>query len=116
MTTTALEHAANAWDAVRAPNPTGLGDIASHSSGELRFVGEAFDRLGRAYPSVRDGLSLTERRILAAVADGATRLTKPSYGARLGRRDRFSATARSDGIDRLSHDLTAHHEAGPMVA
>lgn len=58
---------------MRAPNPTGLGDIASHSSSELRFVGEAFDRLGREYPSVRDGLSLTERRILAAVADGAAR-------------------------------------------
>ncbi|HZA30817.1 MAG TPA: hypothetical protein VE462_04815, partial [Propionibacteriaceae bacterium] len=31
-----------------------------------------FDRLSREYPSTRDGLSLTERRVLAAVADGAT--------------------------------------------
>ena len=38
---------------------------------ELRFVAEAFDRLSREYPSTRDGLSLTERRLLAAVADGA---------------------------------------------
>ena len=39
-------------------------------SRELRFLAEAFDRLSREYPSTRDGLSLTERRILAAVADG----------------------------------------------
>ena len=32
---------------------------------------EAFDRLGREYPWTRDGLSLTERRLLAAVAEGA---------------------------------------------
>ena len=45
--------------------------IAAGRSDELRFVAEAFDRLGREYPSARDGLSLTERRILAAVHDGA---------------------------------------------
>jgi hypothetical protein len=44
--------------------------VATGRSTELRFLGEAFDRLGREYPGVRDGLSLTERRILAAVADG----------------------------------------------
>jgi hypothetical protein len=45
--------------------------IAAARLGELRFLGEAFDRLGREYPATRDGLSLTERRMLAAVADGA---------------------------------------------
>ena len=40
-------------------------------SPELRFLPEAFDRLGREYPWTRDGLSLTERRLLAAVAEGA---------------------------------------------
>ncbi len=45
--------------------------IADARCGELRFLGEAFDRLSREYPATRDGLSLTERRILAAVADGA---------------------------------------------
>jgi hypothetical protein len=34
-------------------------------SGELRFLAGAFDRLAREYPSTRDGLSLTERRLLA---------------------------------------------------
>lgn len=49
----------------------GLGAIAATRSRELRFLGEAFDRLGREYPWVRDGLSLTERRLLAAVDAGA---------------------------------------------
>ena len=61
-----LELATRAWAAFRAPDPTGLGPIAATRSPELRFVAEAFDRLSREYPSTRDGLSLTERRILAA--------------------------------------------------
>jgi hypothetical protein len=71
LTPAALQLAARAWAAFRAPAPDGLGAVAATRSGELRFLGEAFDRLGREYPSTRDGLSLTERRVLAAVADGA---------------------------------------------
>lgn len=71
LTPEALELATRAWAAFRAPTPEGLGAIAAARLGELRFLGEAFDRLGREYPASRDGLSLTERRVLAAVADGA---------------------------------------------
>ncbi|MEP7022258.1 MAG: hypothetical protein ABJB47_00260 [Actinomycetota bacterium] len=71
LTTAALEHATRAWAAFRAPTPEGLGAIAATRSTELRFLAEAFDRLSREYPSTRDGLSLTERRVLAAIADGA---------------------------------------------
>jgi hypothetical protein len=71
LTPAALQLASRAWAAFRAPTPDGLGAIAATRSGELRFLGEAFDRLSREYPSTRDGLSLTERRVLAAVADGA---------------------------------------------
>ena len=63
--------AARAWTALRAPDPLRLGSIVRTPSPELRFLGEAFDRLSREYPSTRDGLSLTERRILAAIAEGA---------------------------------------------
>jgi hypothetical protein len=72
LTPAALELAARAWAAFRAPDPGGLGAIAATRLGELRFLGEAFDRLSREYPATRDGLSLTERRVLAAVADGAS--------------------------------------------
>jgi hypothetical protein len=67
----ALALGAAAWDALRAPDPLGFGAIVAARSPELRFLPEAFDRLGREYPSTRDGLSLTERRLLAAVAEGA---------------------------------------------
>jgi hypothetical protein len=71
LTPAALELATRAWAAFRAPTPEGLSAIAAARLGELRFLGEAFDRLSREYPATRDGLSLTERRVLAAVADGA---------------------------------------------
>jgi hypothetical protein len=71
LTPAALELATRAWAAFRAPAPDGLAAIAAARLGELRFLGEAFDRLSREYPASRDGLSLTERRVLAAVADGA---------------------------------------------
>jgi hypothetical protein len=72
LTPAALELATRAWAAFRAPSPAGLGAIGAARLGELRFLGEAFDRLSREYPATRDGLSLTERRVLAAVADGAS--------------------------------------------
>ena len=71
LTPAALELATRAWAAFRAPSPESLGAIAAARLGELRFLGEAFDRLSREYPAMRDGLSLTERRVLAAVVDGA---------------------------------------------
>lgn len=72
LTPAAFRLATAAWTAFRAPTPNGLGAIAATRSTDLRFLGEAFDRLSREYPSTRDGLSLTERRVLAAVADGAS--------------------------------------------
>ncbi|TMR37226.1 hypothetical protein ETD85_08695 [Nonomuraea zeae] len=80
LTPAALELATRAWAAFRAPTPDGLPAIAATRSGELRFLGEAFERLGREYPSTRDGLSLTERRILAATADA----TQAGAGADVG--------------------------------
>ena len=64
--------ATRAWASLRAPDPGGLGAVVGTPSRERRFLGEAFDRLSREYPSTRDGLALTERRILAAVAEGAS--------------------------------------------
>lgn len=69
LTPAALDLAGRAWAALRSSEPGALGQIAGARSGELRFLGEAFDRLSREYPWTRDGLSLTERRILAAAAE-----------------------------------------------
>ncbi|MEW9550675.1 hypothetical protein [Nonomuraea sp. NPDC050783] len=79
LTPAALDLATRAWAAFRAPTPDGLPAIAATRSGELRFLGEAFERLCREYPSTRDGLSLTERRVLAAAAD-ATDATDATAG------------------------------------
>jgi hypothetical protein len=85
LTAEALDLGAAAWAALRAADPGGLGRIAASRSPELRFLGEAFDRLSREYPSTRDGLSLTERRILAATpGEGAPAGT---VFARLGQRE-----------------------------
>jgi hypothetical protein len=73
LTPEAMELARRAWAALRAPEPSGLAAIVASRSPVLRFLPEAFDRLSREYPSTRDGLSLTERRLLAAVANGAVR-------------------------------------------
>jgi hypothetical protein len=105
LTPAAMELAGAAWSALRAGDPGGLGPVAASRSPELRFLGEAFDRLGREYPSTRDGLSLTERRLLAAAAaePGATaagvftrmgeREPRPFLGDALGFRilDRLAA-------------------------
>jgi hypothetical protein len=85
LTAEALELGAAAWAALRAPDPGGLGRIAASRSPELRFLGEAFDRLSREYPSTRDGLSLTERRILAATPAGGA--AAGAVFARLGERE-----------------------------
>ncbi len=118
LTSAALEHATRAWKLFRAPEPSGLGEIAAHPVRELRFVAEAFDRISREYPSTRDGLSLTERRILAAVAEGA-----PTAGAaflRVGARETrpfLGDTWCFEAIRRLA-DVTSpllHLEPGPPV-
>ncbi len=99
----ALELATRAWDALRAPNPRGISEIAAARSPELRFLGEAFDRLQREYPSVRDGLSLTERRLLAGAPATAAEIfarawrkeTRPFLGDQLAFRilDRLAGAA-----------------------
>jgi hypothetical protein len=90
LTAEALDLGVAAWAALRAADPGGLGGIAASRSPELRFLGEAFDRLSREYPSTRDGLSLTERRILAAAGRrargevaAATRLRLTADGRRV---------------------------------
>jgi hypothetical protein len=64
MTAASLELAQRAFEALIAPEPTALLDVGA--TPELRFMGEAFVRLAQEYPWRRDGLSLTERRLLAA--------------------------------------------------
>jgi hypothetical protein len=87
LTSDALDLGAAAWAALRAGQPGGLNRIAASRSPELRFLGDAYDRLRREYPSTRDGLSLTERRILAATAEGPDQVTAGTVFTRVGARE-----------------------------
>jgi hypothetical protein len=128
----ALALATRAWSALRAPDPRGFADIVAARSPELRFMPEAFDRLGREYPWTRDGLSLTERRLLAAVAEGAgsageafvrgaAREARPYLGdtwafaaiERLARAESPLLAAGGGGVDR--HTALALTDAGRRV-
>jgi hypothetical protein len=128
----ALALGTRAWAALRAPDPRGLAAIVAARSPELRFMPEAFDRLGREYPWTRDGLSLTERRLLAAIAEGAAtageafvrgaaREARPYLGdtwafaaiERLARAEVPLVSAGAGAIDR--HSAVALTEAGRRV-
>ena len=60
VTRAAFDHATAAWAALCSDDPRRLATIAGAHHSELRFLAEAFDRLGREYPSTRDG-SLAHR-------------------------------------------------------
>jgi hypothetical protein len=65
--------AASAWDALRNPEPSALAAHAQADMPQLPFLGPALRRLLEELPAPQDGLSGTERRVLQAVAAGATR-------------------------------------------
>ena len=67
----ALDAAATAWDAFRAPEPIALAEWAQHGSQELPYLAPALQRLLEELPAPADGLSGTERRALQAIAAGA---------------------------------------------
>ena len=60
-----------AWDVFRAPDPRGLARAAAAPDERLPYVAPALRRLLEELPGARDGLSRTERQLLAAVAAGA---------------------------------------------
>ena len=68
----ALQTAAAAWEAFRAPEPDELAELTKQGTPGLPFLTPALKRLLEELPAPRDGLSTTERRALQAVADGAT--------------------------------------------
>ncbi|MGD9902209.1 MAG: hypothetical protein AB7U83_01970 [Vicinamibacterales bacterium] len=66
--------AAHAWDAFRASTPEALDDLRRGDTAALPFLAPALTRLLQEYPWTRDGLSRSERRLLALVASGPTTL------------------------------------------
>jgi redox-sensitive transcriptional activator SoxR len=66
-----LDAAAAAWDALRAPSPERIAELAVHDSPGLPFLRTALERLLEELPAPGDGLSRTERQALQVIADGA---------------------------------------------
>ncbi len=62
-----------AWDAFRAPDPTGLELLVARGTPELPFLGPALRRLLEDLPHARDGLSRSERQLLEQVSKGPRR-------------------------------------------
>jgi Domain of unknown function (DUF1835) len=60
-----------AWDVFRATDPRGIARAARSSDERLPFLVPALRRLLEELPGARDGLSRTERQLLAAVGAGA---------------------------------------------
>jgi hypothetical protein len=65
----ALAHLA--WEAVRAPDPTGIAALLDTHTAALPHLAPALRRLLEELPAVGDGLSRTERQALEAIAAGA---------------------------------------------
>jgi hypothetical protein len=72
-----FDRAATAWAAFTAEAPAALAGLAAAEgrNGRLPALATAIGRHLRQFPSTRDGLGLTERRGLAAIADGHTQFT-----------------------------------------
>ncbi len=60
-----------AWKAFRAPEPLALFDLAAAGTPDLPFLAPALMRHLQELPWTTDGLSLTERLTLRAIAEGA---------------------------------------------
>jgi hypothetical protein len=64
ITAAQLELGARAWRAFVAPDPTGLQQVFAGDTRSLPFLAPALQRLLAEYPSVENGLSRSEQRIL----------------------------------------------------
>lgn len=71
-----LETAHAAWEAFTAPTPMRLAALAGEDHPALPYLAPALRRLLAELPAPRSGLSLTEERILALLADGPARVAR----------------------------------------
>lgn len=65
------ELAERAWQAFRQPTPEALDELRHSETSAMPYLARAFERFLEDYPSTRDGLSRTERRLLHVADEGA---------------------------------------------
>lgn len=71
VTAEQFEAGQKVWQAFCAPDPNALLELAAGSFQDMPFLAAALQRCLEEYPSIHDGLSRTERQLLAAGASGA---------------------------------------------
>src|SRR3954468_21552252 len=76
-----------AWLAFREPSPEALNGLQHEDTAALPYLAPAITRFLQEYPWTGDGLSRTERRLIALAAPGAIPLS--TVFARMGEGDRF---------------------------
>ncbi len=62
--------AARAWRAFREPSPAALAELRRTDTSALPYLAAAIDRFLQEYPSTRDGLSRSERRLMRLAEGG----------------------------------------------
>lgn len=65
-----VELACRAWSAFRSPDPTAIEALLVEGTADFPYLGPALVRHLEQFPSVAEGLSRTERRILELVSEG----------------------------------------------
>lgn len=65
-----LETGQKAWNAVRSPDPTEIEKVIQRGTPALPFLRDALVRHLQEFPSLDHGLSLSEERLLRAIASG----------------------------------------------
>jgi Domain of unknown function (DUF1835) len=85
--------AREAWDAVCAPEPTGLVALAGRDSPALPHLGSALRRLLEELPDARSGLSRTERQLLEPLLDGPRRPAELYLASQAGEEAAFLGDA-----------------------
>jgi hypothetical protein len=101
--------AERAWSAFRQPTPEALDALRHDDTSALPFLAPAITRLLEEYPWSADGLSRTERRLLAIANDGAIGLSK--VFALINEDDRFYTI--TDGT--LLETVTTLIDASPPL-
>jgi hypothetical protein len=121
-----IEIARETWRAFCADEPTSLAALAHHSDPEMPFLSAALIRLLEEFPSVRDGLTRSERQLLMAIAAGTTKRKavwfasqqfETSWWGDLSIYDRLDAltTGSRPLIERVDADHVAITDAGRRV-
>jgi len=105
------------WDVFRATDPRGIERASNSPDARLPFVAPALRRLLEELPGAHDGLSRTERQLLAAVAAGA-RTRERAFVAAMAAEDApfLGDTTAFERLDELAGGPQPLLTAGPELA